>query len=314
MGRLANLSSSPTLIEYAQGAAQRNTMPVANFIAPGVEVSTMTGRYKIYSEANRFKLPKVERGLGGLATQLSWDASDGTYNCTPKALDLPVDDLESFEEAGLENAAQEGAEMVAEIAALSHEKTVIDLALANATNTAKTWSSGTPDVVDDIDAEILKVIKAAKYGSLMGVGVLFGPTAWRLAKNNASVKSRYIVAAGGSSKSAAVGQQAPSINDFGKLLVAEPEVQLCLMVLDTAKEGLAESVSFLLDSSVLIFARRPNPTRRDPSFMKTFRLRGQWMKPGSYRSADDRGDVLKFDWSSDVKVTNAGAGMKLTIS
>lgn len=312
MGRLSNISSNPVLRTYAQGAAQRNLQPVADFIAPAVEVATLTGRYKIYTEKNRFKLPKVERGLGGSATVISWDASDGTYNCTPKALDLPIDYLEAIETGDLENALMEGADMVAEVAGLSHEKTVIDAALASATNTAKTWTSGSPDPVDDIDAEIMKVIKAAKYGSAMGVGVLFGATAWRVAKNTANVKSRYIAAAGAGGKS--VGQQAPSIADFGKLLISEPEVQLSLAVIDTAAEGVTESISFLLDSSVLIFARRPNPTRRDPSFMKTFRLRGQWMVPGSYVREDGRGEVAKFDWTGDVRVTNAAAGMKLTIS
>ena len=312
MGRLSSISSNPVLAEYAQGAAQRNVQPVADFIAPGVEVPTLTGRYKIYTEANRFKLPRVERGLGGSAVQLSWDATDGTYNCTPKALDLPVDYLEEIEGDALENALQEGADMVAEIAGLSHEKTVIDLAVASAGNTAKTWSSGTPDPVDDIDTQILDVVKNAKYGSLMGVGVVFGATAWKLAKNTAAVKSRYIVAAGAAGKS--VGQQAPSITDFGKLLIAEPEVQLSLMVVDTAKEGVAESLAFVLDSTVLIFARRPNPTRRDPSFMKTFRLRNQWMKPGSYTLPDGRGECAKFDWTADVKVVNSAAGKKLTIS
>lgn len=312
MGRLANIGSNSILVNYAQGASQRNVQPVANFIAPGVDVAAMTGRYKIYNEAVRFKLPKVHRGLGGAATMLSWDATDGTYNCTPKALDLPIDLLEAIESEGMENVVQEGADRVAATAGLSHETEVVDLALASATNTNKTWSSGTPDIIDEIDNEILTVIKAAKYGSIMGVGVVFGPTAWRLAKNNASVKGRYIVGAGGSAKN--IGQVAPGISDFGKLLIGEPEVMLSTMVRDTAKEGLAESINFVMDSTVLIFARRADPDRADPSFMKTFRLNGQWMKPGSYMSPDGRSEVVKFDWSSDVKVTNSSAGRKLTIS
>jgi hypothetical protein len=86
------------------------------------------------------------------------------------------------------------------------------------------------------------------------------------------------------------------------------------MVYDTAPEGKAESVSFLLDAAVLVFARRSNPTRRDPSFMKTFRLAGQYMVPGSYVREDGRVEVAKFDWSEDVKVTNALAAVRLNIS
>jgi hypothetical protein len=56
---------------------------------------------------------------------------------------------------------------------------------------------------------------------------------------------------------------------------------------------------------VLVFARKDAPTRRDPSFMKTFRLMNKFMVPGSYMRDDGRVEVAKFDWSEDVQVTNA---------
>ena len=70
----------------------------------------------------------------------------------------------------------------------------------------------------------------------------------------------------------------------------------------------------MLDNVVLIFARKPSPTRRDPSFMKTFRLMDKWMVPGSYMRDDGRVEVAKFDWSEDVQVTNAPAAVRLNIS
>ena len=39
------------------------------------------------------------------------------------------------------------------------------------------------------------------------------------------------------------------------------------MIYDSAPEGKAENVNFILDTAVLIFARKDAPTRRDPSFM-----------------------------------------------
>ncbi len=86
------------------------------------------------------------------------------------------------------------------------------------------------------------------------------------------------------------------------------------MVYDNAPEGKAESISFVLDSTVLVFARKANPTRRDPSFMKTFRLMNKWMVPGSYTREDQRAEVAKFDWSEDVRVTNSGAVIRLNVS
>jgi hypothetical protein len=296
------------LREFAQGAAQSAVQPVADFLAPTVEVPTSIGRYKIYTEKNRFLPPDTTRAIGGRATVLSFDATDATYNCQPNALDFPIDYLEMIEEAALTNALMEGATIVAEVAALTHEQNVINTALSAVTGQAKTWSGGSgSDPIDDIDAQILNVIKAARYGSLMGVGVLFGAGAWRLFKNAPNVRSRFI-AAGDS----AIPNVTPA--EATKLFVGNPEVRTSYMVVDTAKEGLSPSISFLLDTSVLIFARLQNPTRRDPSFMKTFRLMGNYMVPGSYLRDDGRVEVAKFDWSEAIAVTNNAAAQLLTVS
>lgn len=312
--RLATISANPTLREYAQGAAQAAINPVADFIAPTVPVATSIGKYKIYSEKNRFHLPATFRGIGGRATELSFEVSDATYNCQPHALDYPVDHLEMLEQSGVENALQEGATMIAEVAALAHEKSVIDKAVAAAgSGTSKTWTGGSAtDPVDDIDSAILDVIKAAKYGSLMNVGVLFGASAWRLFKNASSVRSKFVTSSNRSSNGAAVAL--PTEEDASRLFLGNPQVRTSYMVVDTAAEGLAENISFLLDSTVLVFARMENPTRRDPSFMKTFRLMGAYMVPGSYVREDGRVEVAKFDWSEDVEVTNAAAIRRLNVS
>jgi hypothetical protein len=241
---------------------------------------------------------------------LSFDASDATYNCQPNALDFPIDYLEQIEEAALTNALMEGATIVAEVAALVHEQSVINTALAATTGgaIAKTWSGGSgSDPIDDIDAQILSVIKAARYGSLMGVGVLFGAGAWRLFKNAPNVRSRFVAAG-----DYAIPNVTPA--EATKLFVGNPEVRTSYMVVDTTKEGLAPNIEFLLDQSVLVFARLQNPTRRDPSFMKTFRLMGNYMVPGSYVRDDGRVEVAKFDWSEAIAVTNESAAQLLTVS
>ena len=65
MSRLSEISSTPTLREFAQGAAQSSIMPVADFIAPTIEVPTSTGRFKVYTEKHRFHIPDTLRTLGG---------------------------------------------------------------------------------------------------------------------------------------------------------------------------------------------------------------------------------------------------------
>jgi len=309
MSRLSTISSSPELREFAQGAAQDAIMPVADFIAPAVEVATSVGRYKVYTEKNRFHIPDTLRGIGGRATELKFEASDQTYNCAPHALDYPVDNLEQTE-SDLENMLKEGAVAVAEVAALAHERNVIQGALAAVgAGTGKTWNSSA-DPVADLDDAIMQVIKSCKYGSLMNVGILFGAAAWAIFKNQALVRNRFVIGAGGKGASLAV----PTEDMAGQLFLGTPQVRTSYMVHDTAPEGKSESISFLLDSTVLIFARKETPTRRDPSFMKTFRLMGQYMVPGSYVRDDGRVEVAKFDWSEDVKVTNSAAAVRLNVS
>jgi hypothetical protein len=208
----------------------------------------------------------------------------------------------------------EGATAVAEVAGLEHEYNVVTAALTSiGAGTAKTWQGpGASDPIDDLDSAIMTVLKAAKYGSLMGVGVIFGANAWKIAKNNANVRNRFIV--GASRGNGQVGFAVPNDTNFGELLMGTPDCKVSYMVYDTAAEGLAASISFVLDSDVLIFARSQSPTRRDPSFMKTFRLMGRWMVPGSYVRDDGRVEVAKYDWSEDIKVTNSAAAVRLAIS
>lgn len=307
MSKLAAISSNPTLREYAQGAAQAAVMPVADFIAPVVEVPTSVFRYKKYSEKHRFHIPETHRGLGGRATEITFTKEDATGNCEPHALDFPIDELEQLEAADLENAFQEGADMVAEVAALAHEKRVIDLALVAAGSGTTLATGSSDDIIDQLDSDIRTVIKAAKYGSLMGVGIVMGAGAWQKIKNHASVKGRYI--SGGKREF-----NVPTYADFSRLLLAEAETRVTFMVYDDAPEGKAEDIKFLLDGTILTFARKASPTRRDPSFMKTFRLRGRWMVPGSYPRDDGRVEVAKMDWSEDVQVTNSSAVVRRNVS
>ena len=310
MSRLQSISTSPTLKEFAQGAAQESIMPVADFLAPTVPVPTSTGRFKKYSEKNRFRIPNTLRTLGGRATELRFEATDATFNCEPHALDYPVDNLEQLEAEGLEDTLREGAVAVAEVAALAHEKTVIDKALeAVGAGTAKTWNSSA-DPVKDVDEAIMTVIRKCGYGSLMGVGVLYGATAWSVFKNAEKVRNRFIVGKG----SAGLGLAVATEDTAGQLFLGNPDVRTSYMVFDSAPEGKDADFNFILDNTVLIFARKSNPTRRDPSFMKTFRLMNMWMVPGSYVRDDGRVEVAKFDWSEDVQITNAAVAVRLNIT
>jgi hypothetical protein len=308
MNRLESITKTDTLVQFAQGAAQDAIQPVADFLAPTVPVSRSSGRFKIYSEKHRFRIPDTLRAIGGRATELRFEAADGYYNCEPHALDYPVDNLEQFDAQGLQDVLMEGATAVAEVAALSHEKKVIDQALqAVGAGEGKVWND-TADPVSDIDEAVLHVIKNASYGSLMGVGVLFGASAWQIFKNAKTVRNRFLT--GNSKPSLAVATEEIA----SQLFISHPDVKTSLMVHDIAPEGKEKDMAFLLDDSILIFARKTNPTTRDPSFMKTFRLMNKYMVPGSYIREDGRVEVAKFDWSEEVRVCNPTAALRLNVT
>lgn len=304
--RLAAIASKSTIREYAQGAARDATSPVADFLAPTVEVSSPTGYYRVYDDKTRFLVPDTRRAIGGRATLLGWEKTDATFNCAPHALDVPVDQMEGMADEGIENSLKEASDLAAEVGGLAHEKSTIDTAIAAVTSGAEDIDfAAAADVVDQIDAFLIEVIKAARYGSLMGLGLLFGPTYFRRLKNHPSIKARFPVGKGQIVN--------PTESDIMSLFITKPEYRLSLMVADSAPMGKTASVNFLLDDKLLVFARKANPTRRDPSFMKTFRLRGAWMAPRVYQRDDGRVEVAAMDWSEQVVVTNSSAAQLLAI-
>lgn len=307
MSKLASISKDPVLVEYSQGASQSATSTVADFLAPTVPVGTSVGRFKKYTAKSRFRIPDTRRAIGGRATQIGFSAEDGNFNCDPHALDFPIDNLEQVESDGLMNLMQEGADICSQVGALSHEKTVVDMALAELGAGTALSIGANDDIIAQIDANVLSVIKAAKMGAFMNVGVIFGAGAWRVAKNHASVRGRLL--ANGKNVLANV-----NLDDFGSMLISKCESRVSLMCFDDAPEGLPEDIEFVLDGDIIVFARTQSPTRFDPSFMKTFRLRNQWMKPGTYMRDDGRVEVAKFDWSEDVQVCNPNAGIRRTVA
>jgi hypothetical protein len=309
MSRISNLVSSETLRNYAQGSAQKAVNPVADFLAPAVEVASPVFRYKTYTAKHVNRIPQTKRALNGRAVELFRDAAETTGELEQHAIDAPVDIALLINDGDLENELKSAADDISAVAGLAHEKTVIDMALASVgSGTNSNFTSSSVDPVDILDEQIKNVLKAAAYGSLMGVGLLFGATAWQRYKNNSNVRARF-VGGKGSAKAGDGGASlvVPNLDAVSALQLANPEARMSLMVYDANAEGLSASNTFVLDTGILIFARLANPTRNDPSFMKTFRPRGQWMVPGSYMRDDGRAEVAKMDWAVKAAVTNSGA-------
>lgn len=302
---LATLSGRPTIQEYAQGAARDATSALADFIAPTVPVSKHTGKYKEYDMETRFKIPETLRGLGGPATVLAFDRNDKEFNCAPHALDTPLDNIE-IEEAEGEDLIKEASDDASWLGGLAHERKVVTLALTRAGAAAGgAWlnPAGDFDPVAEVNASIVNVIKNAGGGNIQ-VGIAMDPTALITFFAHAKTKGYF----------PGMDSIAPTVENLQKLFIGQTKAQVSFMVADTAPAGKAKAINWMMAAKVLVFARSPNPTRRDPSFMKTFRLRNRWMEVGMYAKPDGRGEVVKLDWSEDVKVTNSAAAELFTLS
>jgi len=307
-----SLTFGQNLIEYSQGAAMNAAAPLASFIAPPVNVSATTGKFKHYDEKHRFCVPDSDRAEGGRATVVSFSATDKNFNTGDHAYDFPVD-IGKYTGADFDAVFKEGADTIAQFASLSHERKVINLALAAAgAGTPTVWSGDSQiDPIPVINAKIRLLLLNAAYGSAMTLGMVFGCNAWMKFSQNKYVAGKFVVGAGGNG---GVSFAIPTEDNASQLFLGNPRLKTSMLVLDSAPAGKAKNMSFLLDDDVLLFTRLDSPTRFDPSFMKTFRQSGQWMKPGTYTRDDGRVEVAKFDWSEDTQVCNDEGIERLAVS
>ncbi len=306
---LRDLSLNPTLINFAQDASQAAIRKIADFLAPSVEVPAMTGQYKIFDAKHRYKRPITRRSNDGRATRIGFTAGDAFFNLEPNALDFPIPNVESMDAGALLNYAKYGATLLADSSGLAHEGETIDKALAAVgAGTDYNFTLTTVFPLDIIDNAILAVKKLAKNGA--GVKVLFGTTAFLRTRQNKDTRARFVGGRGGAAAGGA-STVSPQLADLSGMLFSNPTVAMSDMVEDKAAEGLPEDIQFMLDEAIIVFASNEVPNTMDPSFMKTFRLMGQWMVPGAYESEDRRDNILKMDWHEQLVVTNSIAAIRI---
>lgn len=302
--RIQSIGTNPTLREFARDASQGSIRKISSFLAPTAEVPTLTGKYKVYDAKHRYKRPSTKRVAGQPVTRIGFTADDANYSLDARALDFPIANIETLNDEGLLNQAMYGTTLLADAAGLDDEAETIEKALAalGAGTDVNFLASGF-DPISYLDSVIKEVLLAAKNGA--PVRVLFGTDAFLRVKNNAAVLGRFNGAAGPKAL------KVPELDDIQAMLFTKPQVQLATMVEDIAAEGQAESMQFMLGSQIVVFACNEKPNTMDPSFMKTFRLMGGFLRPGSYDTEDERDHVLKLDWFQQKAVTNATAAKRI---
>ena len=304
MGSLiASLSSNPTLATYIQGAGEQAKSAVADYIAPDVPVPTLMGKYKIWNAKEKLVIPETRRALGSDGTFVDLTLNGGTYNCEPHSLNVGVDFQEEQESNIVLNLIQAKARTAANLGGMAHEKRVLTKMLAGATGVdAIDTTSTTIDIIKILNGLLLQVIKGAKgWGANMELRVLFGAGALYKIINHGSIISRF---KGTQPKG---GFISPTATDIANMLMLQCNSQVSLMVQDVNANVDAPDVEFMLGDQVLVFASTPNPDDYDTSFMKTFRLMGQFMSARYWTAPSGRQNFAGFDWSEDIQIVNAAA-------
>lgn len=295
--RLESLSADPFLLEYAQGAMTRFTKPIQKLIAPVVETPTQHGHFKKYGPGEpTLKLPSVRRALTSYAVQVQLEMMNGTYSEAASAIDIPVDFTLGEEDVKWHIA--DALALLAEIESQVTEIETINIAIQTVGAGEPTVWSPEIDPVKSIDAVILQLILASKSD---GVAIAFGTDAWDLFKNHPLVVERC--------------KGSPSFETHPALFHAGAEFAACYSFHDAAAEGLPEDIQFMFPAdAVLVLARSALPTRRDPSFMKTFRLVSDKVKPRVNPRADGRGLLVSCDWAQDIRACNLSGARRLNVS
>lgn len=286
------------LRSFAQGLTPGLTNPVAEFIAPTVEVASTTGRFKKYLKGEQLLIPDTRRAIGGNAALVTFGATDGNFNVEPHALDFPADQLTQIEsaETGI-NILMQGASVASQIASLSHEKRVLDSVVA-ATSVPVDVDLASDDPIKVIDQNIIEVSRlSGGWSGVMQVRVVIGLTAMEKLKNHSKVLNRCINAGGIASTAT------PNITpqQLSAMLLGTPPVMISSSAYNSAAPNADPVLSWLLEDQILVFIASQNPTIFDPSAFKTFRLMGQWMTPRAYSSVDGRVDYQGWDWTADVQ-------------
>lgn len=309
MSQLASSTGSKTLTNYARGIFPDIMLaqdPIIARMAPVVPVASATGQYKNYSDKNAFQSVQTARAIGGPATRIEFLAADGTFSCTPQALEIGIDDQERDASGDLSQQVEEAkTRSLLNTAAMSHINDIVAAAksglAAAATPSWATAASSTP--LDDIDAQIQAI---ADDIGMFPTDVVFGLSAWRKFRASAQVKAAF-------PNAATVGvtpEQAAGI-----LLNPSIRIGVSTAIRDTNKPGAAKSTANILANEVFIFFSSPNADQFDASFMKVFTVGVNTI--GSvhrYRADNCRSDIIAVDWSRSIKVASTISARRLTVT
>lgn len=311
MSRQISAAVNYVLTQYAQGFANDllKMQQVVAALCPIVNVTGASGGYKIFSDRNSFTVYSTQRGLGGAAKRILFDASDGTFSCEPQALEVTVDDHERALAAGsgLADALLDQGKIRALLngTALSHMDKVVAYILANTTavDGRGNWSNPDIDPIDQLDEQLDTL--SNDVGSVTGITLTLSTGAWRTLRDHPKVKAR------------CTGVQVSGIStsQLEGMLLFPVNVVIGAVSKVSNKEGQTVAKSNIVGANALISYSVPNPTQYDPSPFKCFTTgSGLVGAVRTYRDEGSRSDVHAVDWIEDIKQTSTVSCKRLAIT
>jgi hypothetical protein len=294
-----------TLTTYAYGLEQDVRSPIADFLAPPTPVGVSLGQYKKFDDKNAFVVYDTKRAFGGPAQRVAFAASDATFNCKPQALEVAIDDAERSPDGDDLNLEQARIRTLVVNATVAHENAVITAANAGVSAVANkgNWSSANVDPIAELDEQIESLAIAT---GMMPNRMVIGIGALRILRSNPKVLAKFPGAA-------VVGVSTQQIASL--LLNPAMEVMVGVLSKDTTKLGQTKSAANIVGSQVYLFMASANPTQFDPSFMKTFQVRGGSVTAvRQYRDENVRSDIYAVDWSEDIQVVGTACVKRISVS
>jgi len=306
MSRLSTAAINPTLTTYAQGVSQDLAGDISDFIAPYVVVGASAGRFKQFDDKNSFlAYAETRRGIGGTATRLKFEATDGTYDCEPNALEIPIDDTERSR-AGewqdrLERSKSRSLITTARVSRADRVMTIIKAAITAVVGKG-VWSNAANDPIAELNEQILAIAIAC---GMMPNRLALGLGAWATLRDHPKVIERQPGAE-------LIGL---TVEQLAKMLL-NPAMEIKIGTLSkTTAWGKANSKSNIVGDEAFMFIGSASPSEYDPSAVKTFTTQeGSVTAVRVYRDEAARSDILAVDWSEQIQVTSSIGIKRITIT
>lgn len=281
----------------------------ADFIAPRVVTGQTKGEYAKFDDAQAFLAYSADRAVSGERQRIKFTGSTGTFNCKPKALEIPYDT--QVEGQGPQSGLVQRAKMRTLLStfATSRLYRVFTVATTSGNFTAATdadagkWSNGNIDPITKIDGVILQIYNAT---GVMPNRMTIDLGSWIKLKNNPLVTARQ-------PGSANIGV---TLAQLSAMLAVPLEVKLVTGVRTTSGFGAATATKAAIHASTaMVFFAQPAPSEFDPSAFKTFSPDASGVSDvGSYDEDKTHSIIYKIDMLEAIEAVGPTLAVKIAVT